>query len=282
MTTPITILAPAKINLNLRITGRRADGYHLIDSIVIFTNLTDRLTLTPAPQDSITISGNTAQDLTQKTTSIHQARDAFRTATNWNQPLAITPLAITLEKNIPIGAGLGGGSANAAATLHAINQLTPNPLTETTLTQIALTLGADVPALLTSHKTTMLRMQGIGEIITPLPKPKPLGILLVKPKNPLPTKNVFTQYAKQNPQYTQPKNNTETNPIKAIKCGNDLLNPAQNLNPEIKEILKILNQNSGLSGAGNTCFKLFPNPTQAHEAQKTINKKYWSWAGGLF
>ena len=276
MTTPITILAPAKINLNLRITGRRADGYHLIDSLVIFANLTDRLTLTPAPQDSITISGTMAQDLTQKTTSIHQARDAFRTATNWNQPLAIT-----LEKNIPIGAGLGGGSADAAATLHAINQLTPNPLTETTRTQIALTLGADVPALLTSDKTTMLRMQGIGEIITPLPKPKPLGILLVKPKNPLPTKNVFTQYAKQNPQYTQPKN-TETNPIKAIKCGNDLLTPAQNLNPEIKKILKILNQNSGLSGAGNTCFKLFPTPTQAIEAQKTINEKYWKWAGGLF
>ena len=274
MTPPITILAPAKINLNLRITGRRADGYHLIDSIVIFANLTDRLTLTPAAKDSITINGNIAQDLTQKTTSIHQARDAFRTATNWNQPLAIT-----LEKNIPISAGLGGGSANAAATLQAMRQLTP--LNEKTLTQIALTLGADVPALLTSHKTTMLRMQGIGEIITPLPKPKPLGILLVKPKTPLPTKKTFTQYTKQNPKYTQPKNN-EINPIKAIKLGNDLLTPAQTLNPEITEILKILNQNAGLSGAGNTCFKLFPNPTQAIEAQKTIPKKYWSWSGGLF
>ena len=274
MTPPITILAPAKINLNLRITGRRADGYHLIDSLVIFANLTDRLTLTPASQDSIIISGSMAQDLSQKTTSIHQARDAFRKATNYQ-----TPLAITLEKNIPISAGLGGGSADAAATLQAMRQLTP--LTEKTLTQIALTLGADVPALLTSHKTTMLRMQGIGEIITPLPKPKPLGILLVKPKTPLPTKKTFTQYTKQNPKYTQPKNN-EINPIKAIKLGNDLLTPAQTLNPEITEILKILNQNSGLSGAGNTCFKLFPNPEQAHEAQKTIPKKYWSWSGGLF
>ena len=276
MTPPITILAPAKINLNLRITGRRADGYHLIDSIVIFANLTDRLTLTPAPQDSITINGNMAQDLSQKTTSIHQARDAFRTATNYQ-----TPLAITLEKNIPISAGLGGGSADAAATLQAMRQLTPKPLNEKTLNQIALTIGADVPALLTSHKTTMLRMQGIGEIITPLPKPNPLGILLVKPKTPLPTKKTFTQYKKQNPKYTQPKNN-EINPIKAIKLGNDLLTPAQTLNPEITEILKILNQNSGLSGAGNTCFKLFPNPTQAHEAQKTINKKYWSWSGTNF
>ena len=274
MTPPITILAPAKINLNLRITGRRADGYHLIDSLVIFANLTDRLTLTPASQDSITINGSMAQDLSQKTTSIHQARDAFRQATNYQ-----TPLAITLEKNIPIGAGLGGGSADAAATLQAMRKL--KPLNEKTLTQIALTLGADVPALLTSHKTTMLRMQGIGEIITPLPKPKPLGILLVKPKTPLPTKKTFTQYTKQNPKYSQPKN-TETNPIKAIKLGNDLLTPAQILDPEITEILKILNQNSGLSGAGNTCFKLFPNPEQAHEAQKTIPKKYWSWAGGLF
>ena len=274
MTPPITIAAPAKINLNLRITGRRADGYHLIDSIVIFANLTDQITITPAPKDSITISGNTAQDLSQKTTSIHQARDAFRTATNWHHPLAIT-----LEKNIPIGAGLGGGSADAAATLQAMRKL--KPLNEKTLTQIALTLGADVPALLTSHKTTMLRMQGIGEIITPLPKPKPLGILLVKPKTPLPTKKTFTQYAKQNPIYTQPKNN-EINPIKAIKLGNDLLTPAQILDPEITEILKILNQNSGLSGAGNTCFKLFQTPTQAIEAQKTIPKKYWSWAGGLF
>lgn len=272
--TPITIDAPAKINLNLRITGRRDDGYHLIDSLVIFANLTDRLTLTPAAEDSITISGAMAHDLTQKTTSIHQARDAFRTATNWHHPLAIT-----LEKNIPIGAGLGGGSADAAATLLAMNQLTP--LNEKTLTQIALTLGADVPALLTSHKTTMLRMQGIGEIITPLPKPKPLGILLVKPKTQLSTKKVFNQYAKQNPKYSQPKN-TEINPIKAIKLGNDLLTTAQKLDPEITKILKILNQNTGLSGSGNTCFKLFPNETQAHEAQTTINKKYWSWAGEIF
>ena len=277
ITDPITIQAPAKINLNLRIIGRRDDGYHLIDSLVVFANLTDRLTLHPAPKDSITITGDMAKELNKKTTSIHQARDAFRQATRWQ-----TPLAITLEKTIPIGAGLGGGSADAAAALHAMNQLTQKPLNEKTLNQLALTLGADVPALLASQKTTMLRMQGIGEKITPLPKPKPLGILLVKTKKPLQTKKVFDDYAKQNQKYSPPKNN-ELNPIKAIKLGNDLLTSAQILDPEITKILKMLNQNTtGLSGSGNTCFKLFQTPTQAIEAKKTLPQKYWSWAGGLF
>ena len=177
-------LAFAKINLLLKVTGRRNDGYHLLDSLVGFCEFGDRLEISlNEAQDEIITEGTFGREIDENNI-IKKTLEKFRETTNWEQPVRIR-----LEKEIPIGAGLGGGSSDAATTLRLLSQVPKSPpLTHKELFNMALELGADVPVCL-HRKTT--RMQGIGEKLALLPPLPELPILLVNPNCRLETKNVF-------------------------------------------------------------------------------------------
>lgn len=154
-------VAPAKINLCLHVTGQRPDGYHLLESLVVFTQFGDRLTVSPSSEDVFTITGPHATGLPVGPENlVLRARDLLREETGH-----VEPVAIKLEKNLPAASGMGGGSSDAASTLILLNALWKLGLEQDRLARIALKLGADVPMCLSE---TPLIARGIGEDITPL------------------------------------------------------------------------------------------------------------------
>ena len=157
----ITVVAPAKINLFLRICGKTDAGYHLLDSAIVFTRFGDHLTIEPANDDQLVITGDFASGLDSADDNlVMTALKGFRAAGG-----VIGGLSITLEKNIPVGAGLGGGSADAAALLRAVNTLSSMPLSKDAIYHLAVSLGADVPVCLAGG---CQRIAGIGAGMTPV------------------------------------------------------------------------------------------------------------------
>lgn len=297
----ITEMAPAKINLYLRICGRRDDGYHLLDSAVIFTAFGDRISLTPATTDSLTITGAFANALINQTLPNHasanpatpdvsapnlspnlcmQALAAFRDAGG-----VIAPLAITLDKRIPVGAGLGGGSADAAAILRALNANADHPVTSATLDALAASLGADIPACLRAHS---LRMTGIGDQITPLAlagtassvTDTPISVLLANPMIPLATADVFRSLNTAGSGHAGTIDALDITTLAGL--GNDLTDTACQLVPEIASLLALLQQQPGcriaaMSGSGASCFALFDHEAACNDARDTL-RQYGFWA----
>ena len=300
MTDRLIVDAPAKINLNLNITGKRDDGYHLLDSVVVFAALADRLTISLADADQVIITGPLANPLREGPsggiTTIHQARDAFRNATGWT-----APLRLKVEKHIPIAAGLGGGSADAAATLRGMARLSRAAIEKDTLMELGLGIGADVPALLMSWQSDMIRMEGIGENLTPISlnahSGERLGILLANPGVAVSTQEVFSAYAKSGQSFSPalPLSMIEGKDISGvILLGNDLTKPATAITPVISDLLSLMNTLShnfggygaSMSGSGGTCFAIFPTPAKAGEAEAaftsaTQSLNYWSWSGAM-
>ena len=274
-------LAFAKINLLLKVTGRRNDGYHLLDSLVGFCEFGDRLEISlNEAQDEIITEGTFGREIDENNI-IKKTLEKFRETTNWEQPVRIR-----LEKEIPIGAGLGGGSSDAATTLRLLSQI-PNspPLTRKELFNMALELGADVPVCL-HGKTT--RMQGIGErlsLLQPLPK---LPIVLVNPNCRLETKDVFGafrgNYSEPIDSYLFEKSwSQETlEDLLRSKQQNDLYDAAVSLVPQISKVLTLLRElpgviGVGMSGSGATCFAIFKQSKAAkmNEALERLNETTW-------
>ena len=300
MTDRLIVDAPAKINLNLNITGKRDDGYHLLDSVVVFAALADRLTISLADADQVIITGPLANPLGEGPsggiTTIHQARDAFRNATGWT-----APLRLEVEKHIPIAAGLGGGSADAAATLRGMARLSRATIETDTLMELGLVIGADVPAMLMSWQSDMIRMEGIGENLTPISlnahSGERLGILLANPGVAVSTQEVFSAYAKSGQSFSPalPLSMIEGKDISGvILLGNDLTKLATAITPAISDLLSIMNTLShnfggygaAMSGSGGTCFAIFPTPAKASEAEAAFTSatqalNYWSWSGAM-
>ena len=162
----IEILAPAKINLFLRICGKNTASFHLLDSLVAFTEFGDRMTIEPANEDKLILTGDFGNQLKveEEKNLVLLALDAFRSAGG-----TFCHLRITLDKRIPISAGLGGGSTDAAALLQTLNEHSDNPLSENQMYQIALKLGADVPVCL---KGGCQRVANIGQTMKPHNLPK--------------------------------------------------------------------------------------------------------------
>ena len=185
----INVVAPAKINLFLRICGKNAQGYHLLDSLVAFTKFGDHLTIEPAHKDELVLIGDFASTINThpKDNLVIRALNAFRQSGG-----GIGPLRIVLEKKIPVGAGLGGGSSDAATLLLAINERSKTPLSQDDLYGIGLKLGADVPVCLTR---SCHRIANIGEILCPHDLPKIDAVLLVNPQVSLSTRDVFTNFS---------------------------------------------------------------------------------------
>ena len=274
-------LAFAKINLLLKVTRRRNDGYHLLDSLVGFCEFGDRLEISlNEAQDEIITEGTFGREIDENNI-IKKTLEKFRETTNWEQPVKIR-----LEKEIPIGAGLGGGSSDAATTLRLLSQVPKSPpLTHKELFNMALELGADVPVCL-HGKTT--RMQGIGErlsLLQPLPR---LPIVLVNPNCRLETKNVFGalrgNYSEPIDSYLFEKSwSQETlEDLLRSKQQNDLYDAAVSLVPQISKVLTLLRElpgviGVGMSGSGATCFAIFKQSKAAkmNEALERLNETTW-------
>ncbi len=268
--------AHAKINLALQITGRRKDGYHELDSIVAFANVADVLTIAPATDVSLDITGPFSGDLPRDNRNSvvaawHLLNDFLR-----QKGAALAPAKFLLEKNLPVASGIGGGSADAAAALRGLIRLFDISISAQNLNGIALQLGADVPICLV-QKTS--RMRGAGEMIAPFSTNLPSSMVLVNPLIPLPTLKVFDALSLDRGQSL----GAIIGDLNDFRCWrNDLTAPAIKIVPEIANILESLNSQSGIacarmSGSGATCFGLTENFERAELAATAISAKHPGW-----
>ncbi|MDO5528636.1 MAG: 4-(cytidine 5'-diphospho)-2-C-methyl-D-erythritol kinase [Paracoccus sp. (in: a-proteobacteria)] len=259
----MTEQARAKLNLALHVTGRRADGYHLIDSIVVFAEIGDVVTIAPGPL-SLTVSGPFAAGLEGEGDNL-----CLRAAR-----LAGAEVAITLEKNLPVAAGIGGGSADAAAVLRGLareGSAMPRDVTA---------LGADVPVCLAGAPA---RMRGIGEVLDPLPPLPALDLVLVNPGVAVSTPEVFTALAQRDHAPLPPPEWRDRGELLDYlrACRNDLEPAAMALAPPIADVLAALEgagaELARMSGSGATCFGIFPGARVAATAADALSQRGW-WA----
>lgn len=269
--------APAKINLALAVIGQREDGYHLLDSLVTFTAFGDRIGLSPANEDRLTLSGRFADGLAADADNlVARARDRLRAAlaeTGREAP----PVHIHLEKNLPIASGIGGGSADAAATFRGLLNLWQADVPKAKLDAIAISLGADVPMCLASRP---LVARGVGEDITPVPMPS-LPIVLANPLVGVSTPAVFKALAsKHNPPLVLDVAPGDW-PAAISLLRNDLEPPARALCPDIATISESLAATGAtlvrMSGSGATCFALYPSDQAAETAATALSHRHPSW-----
>jgi 4-diphosphocytidyl-2-C-methyl-D-erythritol kinase len=262
-----TYHSPAKINLNLHITGRRGDGYHLIDSHMVFTKWGDTITLTPSEKLSFTVDGDCASMFIGDLKSVNRTsknliiQAVYAMADRANRDPQFN---INLTKNIPSGAGLGGGSSNAATTMLAINEQWNNPFTTDDLYKIGLTLGAELPVCL-YQKTA--HVQGIGDIVNPMPLGEiPSNIVIAWPDESLLTKDIFQTYQNNGQEFDLPFGNDLD-----LIAKNSLQSVAIQLCPDIQGIIMKMKQSDGciqskMTGSGSACFGLFDCPNNAKNA----------------
>ncbi len=277
--------APAKINLALHVTGQRADGYHLLDTLVTFADAGDRLTFESAAQDQFTVSGRFAQALPtdagpKSGNLVLRARDALRT---WAEQAGerAGPVDIHLEKDLPIASGIGGGSADAAAALRGLVQLWALDIEPAALQAIALSLGADVPMCLQSRP---LLARGIGEDITLLPTFPSLHLLLVNPLVEVSTPVIFKSLtSKTNPPLQLPDDGAGRDDWLAalVEARNDLQPPAEVLEGKIVEALALLLATgpifARMSGSGATCFGVYATADAAKAARAALEAVKPQW-----
>ena len=271
--------APAKINLALHVTGQREDGYHLLDMLVTFTEAGDVISIGDADIDRFSISGSFAGELHNSDPAhnlVLRARDLLREEL-LNNGKATPPVSIHLEKNLPVASGIGGGSADAAATLRGLVRHWKTDIDSDSVSEIALKLGADVPMCLASQP---LIARGIGEDIKLLPEFPQLSLVLVNPSQGVSTPAIF--------RLLDNKNNA---PLPAFGAAdwlkfsnqlrNDLQTPAIKLLPEIETILAQLEASGAqfvrMSGSGATCFGVFANSTQAQAAAARLREQHPGW-----
>ncbi|MDX2142023.1 MAG: 4-(cytidine 5'-diphospho)-2-C-methyl-D-erythritol kinase [Rhodospirillaceae bacterium] len=290
MTTTVRVFAPAKINLFLHVTGRRADGYHLLDSLAAFADIGDDVTVTADDKFSVSLSGPFADALTDSDANscLRAARFAADLA---RPPTGRIPSGarISLVKNLPVAAGLGGGSTDAAATLLACRALW-NIRALPSDADVAGALGADVPVCLRA-RATMLR--GIGEQLEDAPALPPCAVVLVNPGVALPTADVFKAFSGSFSRAVtaMPARWDSTDALANFLRlqRNDLTAAARTLAPEIGTVLSLLAQESHcrlarMSGSGATCYGLFAEATAAERAARRIAQarpRWWVKAGRL-
>jgi 4-diphosphocytidyl-2-C-methyl-D-erythritol kinase len=274
--------APAKLNLFLHVLGRRPDGYHLLDSLIAFADIADAVSAAPSPRLSLAIEGPFAADLAGDPAGNLVWRAAVRLAERLGRP---PQAALTLVKNLPVASGIGGGSSDAAATLRALGELWGEPLDETSLRELAVTLGADVPACLGARPVWL---GGVGERLDPAPALPRLPLVLVNPGVALPTAAVFR--ARRGGFAAPAARDLPTGDRAAFvawlaRQRNDLTEAASGLVPEIAEALAILAAAPGtllarMSGSGATCFALFADAAAANTAAEAVRRPGWWVAAG--
>jgi 4-diphosphocytidyl-2-C-methyl-D-erythritol kinase len=269
----VRLFAPAKVNLALHVTGRRADGYHLLDSAVVFAGVGDCLTFEASDALALTVTGPRGAGVpADRRNLIWRAAELFPAGHG---------ATITLEKRLPHAGGLGGGSADAAATLRGLSALWSRPLPRA---DEILSLGADVPVCLAGRP---MRMSGIGEELAPLPPLPELWLVLVNAGVEVPTAAVFAALERR-----------ENPPLPAIPAAgwpdaaalaawlcdarNDLEPAARGRVPAIGAVLDTLDARPGcllarMSGSGGTCFGLFAREAAARDAATVLAADQAAW-----
>jgi len=283
----VEIFAPGKINLFLHVIGRRPDGYHLLESLVAFADIGDRIAVSESPHWRFAIHGHFGKDLDPAQTNTVSTAAHF-IANAANKP---STLHITLTKNLPVASGIGGGSSDAAATLLACQQLWQLPSLPSTRDIIAV-LGADMPVCLRRRPTLM---RGIGDELTEIGRLPDCNVVLVNPGQSLPTASVFKSFSEA---FSRPLANVPAGGwanvddvigfLRATR--NDLTGVAENIVPAISTVLEALAAQPGcllarMSGSGATCFGLFHGPGQAQAAAANLAQSrpaWWIKAGRLF
>ena len=266
----LTVHAPAKINLALKILRKRADGYHDIKSILQKVSLYDTLSLKLSPLQGITV---TADDPSIPTDSRNLA---YRAADLLLKQQKITPgISIHIKKRIPAGAGLGGGSSNAAATLTGLNKLLRCNLPETELLRLGVEIGADVPFFIYAKPSALA--EGIGEQLSPVKIQVPLWLVIVFPCFSISTKWAYENYrvlTNEGKNIRIPRSFEQLNSVLHI-LSNDLENVVTKQYPEIQEIKHTLIQagacGSLMSGSGSSVFGIFPDEQQAQKALTLVS-----------
>jgi 4-diphosphocytidyl-2-C-methyl-D-erythritol kinase len=284
----------AKVNLTLRVVARRSDGYHDLESVVAFADCADRLTLTPGSELTLQMSGPLAQacgansdNLVLKAARLLAERVPDMKAGSF-----------TLDKILPVAAGIGGGSADAAAALRLLAKLNGLSLDDERLREVALATGADVPVCLASRACDMT---GIGETLIPLSLPI-MPCLMVNPCVPVVTKDTFDALGLRNGELlvgaTDVFRGTDWPEAGAsvedwvevlADNANDLEAPATRIQPVIGEVIAALNATNGawlarMSGSGATCFAIYENTADAGRAAAKIrldHPDWWVHAGTL-
>lgn len=283
--------AYAKINLHLHVTGKRADGYHLLDSLVVFPDVGDRLTIVPAKEDqadlvTLQIVGPFAallHDIDLKHNLIIKA--AYQLAA-YAKDKNLSPVSLCLEKNLPVSSGIGGGSTDAAATLRLLIRYWEIDISSQDMEKIAIQLGADVPVCL---YPVSQRMEGIGEELSLFPDLPDFGMLLVNHGEAVSTPDIFRNRKAGFSKRAVMKDNInsfESFIQQLSELTNDLQPPACLLNPKITSVLKAIEELPfcrlfRMSGSGATCFGLFETAQQAREAATLLKQQYswWIWGG---
>jgi 4-diphosphocytidyl-2-C-methyl-D-erythritol kinase len=285
----VRVFAPAKINFCLHVTGRRADGYHQLDSLVAFADIGDRVTARPAPSLTLAVTGPEAAGLAGEGDDDNLVLRAARLMAD-HAGIGTPGAALHLEKNLPVASGIGGGSSDAAATLRALCELWRLTIDKTSLARLGARLGADLPVCL--HATAAW-VGGVGERVDPIPDFPRVGIVLANPRRGLITAAVFQ--ARSGPfgggaQRFRPTPPDATALAAALAgCRNDLTEAAVGLVPEIAGVLAALERLPGaliarMSGSGATCFALFADRAAAVSACALLagsQPRWWCAAGGL-
>ena len=288
-------MAHAKINLYLHVTGRREDGYHLLDSLAVFAGAGDRLHLSPTTQgheDHLTLQGPFSKGLEADGDNLVLKAARGLRQTQGDTGNTFPAASLLLEKHLPVASGIGGGSADAACALRLLTRFWNLP--PETAIHVAPTLGADVPVCLAQKAT---RMEGIGEILTAAPPLPEMGMILVNPGVSVSTPSIFKRLAatggiKARTPLTFPAEGWPS--LDALvsfldQTDNDLQPHAIAQEPIIATVLEHLAalphvRFSRMSGSGATCFALFDSAEQAVQAAKQLAEQdaaqtWWHWAG---
>ena len=283
MSAPLSDLAPAKVNLTLRVLGKRADGYHDLESLVVFAGLADRVTLTPGDALGLNVDGPTAAAAGDVADNL-----VLRAAHALAERAAGLRLGhFTLTKHLPVAAGVGGGSSDAAAALRLLARLNGLPHDDARLMEVARATGADVPVCLDPRPRVM---RGIGEVLSaPLDLP-PLPAVLVNPGVPVPTRDVFGKLGLAPGEARGVADEIDAGRLKDRAAllawlrsqPNDLEAPAIALQPVIRDVLGGLAQRNGcllarMSGSGATCVGLFASEAAAAAAAQALASTHSDW-----
>ncbi|MEA2920865.1 MAG: 4-diphosphocytidyl-2-C-methyl-D-erythritol kinase [Bradyrhizobium sp.] len=277
----------AKVNLSLRVVGRRVDGYHDLESVVAFADCADRLSLTPGPELRLKTTGPMAQACGATADNL-----VFKAAQLLGDRVPGLKLGeFTLEKALPVAAGIGGGSADAAAALRLLARANDLALDDPRLIKVARLTGADVPVCLASRACVMT---GVGETLQPLSLPK-IPCVMVNPRVPVATQDVFKALGLRHgellvgvtdviraPAWPEKGASVEDWVEALAASSNDLEAPATRLQPVIGEVLSALSATNGawlarMSGSGATCFAIFENTGEAQRASQKIAFDHPGW-----
>jgi 4-diphosphocytidyl-2-C-methyl-D-erythritol kinase len=284
--TTITEFAPAKINLTLHVLGKRPDGYHLLESLVVFAKAGDTLTVEPAEDLTFRVTGPNAAALADTPEADNLVLKAARLldAARLSDTGRGRGARITLDKHLPVAAGIGGGSADCAAAMRALNSLWGLGHNAATLGALGLELGADVPVCVQAPRPCV--MSGIGEKITRAPSMPDLWCVLVNPGVPVATGPVFKAL---NAQPTTAESDTfwpgGFSDARAaarfmMTCRNDLEPPARNLVSKVGETIRAIAATrdclmARMSGSGATCFGLYADEEAATRAAAALRREGW-------